>query len=136
MAEFKRQSGMSMLGILAILLMVGFFAMCAIRISPPYFEYLSVKNIVSNVAVAPESAQESIRDIRRALDSNFNTNQIYELDAKDVNIYRKSGKTYIDANYEVRLPIIWRIDAVVRFDDLLYVVGEAEPVSPQSVPKS
>ena len=39
----QRQSGMSIPGILVIMIMVGFFVMCAIRMAPPYFEYLSVK---------------------------------------------------------------------------------------------
>ena len=132
----RRQSGMSIIGILVILLMLGFFALCAIRLSPPYFESLSVRNIVSNVAMAPETPEASIRQIRRKLDSNFNTNQIYELKAKDVNVFRKSGKTYIDASYEVRMPIVWRIDAVINFDDMFYEVGKPEPVEPVLAPKN
>jgi hypothetical protein len=48
---------------------------------------------------------------------------------KDVEVYRLKGKTYIDGNYEVRLPLVWRIDAVLKFDDLLYQVGDPEPLS-------
>ena len=132
----QRQSGMSVVGIFAILLMLGFFALCAIRISPPYFESLSVENIISNIAANPDTAEASIRQIRLNTDANFNTNQIYELDAKDVSVFRASGKTYIDARYEVRLPILWRIDAIVKFDDLFYVVGEPDPVAPVAMPKT
>ena len=131
-----RQSGMSIVGMLIILLMLGFFALCIIRISPPYFEHLSVKNIISNIAAEPDTVEASIRQIRRNIDSNFNTNQIYELKAKDVNVFRKSGKTYIDASYEVRMPIVWRIDAVINFDDMFYEVGKPEPVEPVLAPKN
>jgi hypothetical protein len=136
MTARRRQSGMSILGIFAILLMLGFFALCAIRIAPPYFEYLSVKNTISNIATESDTAEISIRQIRRKIDANFNTNQIYELEAKDVNVFHKGGKTYIDANYEVRLPILWRIDAVVNFDDLFYVLGEPDPIPPIEAPKT
>ena len=44
-------------------------------------------------------------------------------------IYRRRGKTYIDASYEVRVPIVGRIDAVMKFDDLLYEVGSPEPLT-------
>jgi Domain of unknown function (DUF4845) len=124
----QRQSGMSMLGILAILLMVGFFILCAIRIIPPYTEYLTVRGIVSKMATETDPVTESPSDIRRKFANLFNTNQIYELDYKDVEIYSKGGKTYIDANYEVRLPIIWRIDAVLKLDDLFYEVGNPRPL--------
>jgi hypothetical protein len=47
----------------------------------------------------------------------------------EVKVYRSKGKTYIDGDYEVRLPVVWRIDAILKFDDLLYRVGDPEPLS-------
>jgi len=120
---------MSILGILMIMIMVGFFFMCAVRMSPPYFEYLSVKDIISRIASEHDSEKQGISQIRRKIADIFNTNQIYELDPREVEVYRKKGKTYIDANYEVRLPIMGRIDAVLKFDDLLFVTGSPEPVA-------
>ncbi len=131
----QRQSGMSILGILFIMLMVGFFILCAVRILPPYAEYLSVKDIVSRVAEETDPVTESPADVRRKFANIFNTNQIYKLNYKDVEIYSKNGKMYIDANYEVRLPIIWRIDAVLKLDDLLYEVGNPKPLSEPPVDK-
>ena len=124
-----RQSGMSIFGILAILAMLGFFAMCIIRMSPPYFEYLSVKDIIQRVVLDPETVSASPGDIRRKLANVFNTNQIYELEYKDVKVFHRAGKKYIDARYEVRLPVVWRIDAVLKFDDLLYEVGDQRPLT-------
>jgi hypothetical protein len=132
----QRQSGMSILGVLSIMLMVGFFIMCAVRMVPPYTEYLSVRDIIARMAMETDPVTDSPSDIRRKLASIFNTNQIYKLDYREVEIYSKSGKTYIDANYEVRLPIIWRIDAVLKFDDLLYEVGNPKPLPKPPVPKN
>jgi hypothetical protein len=130
MITHRRQSGMSILGIICILAMLGFFAMCIIRMSPPYFEYLSVKDIIVRIATEPETIGKSSSDIRRKIDFVFNTNQIYELNYKDVKVFDKSGKKYIDANYEVRIPIMWKIDAVLKFNDLLYQVGgDGRPVT-------
>jgi hypothetical protein len=135
MNGFRRQSGMSLLGILGVLLMLGFFAMCIIRMTPPFLEYLSIKDIISRIATDPATANESASDIRRRIANIFNTNQIYLLDPKEVEVFNREGKTYIDANYEVRLPIGWRIDAMMKFDDLLYVVGNGSPVTLPPVTK-
>jgi Domain of unknown function (DUF4845) len=124
----QRQSGMSILGILSIMLMVGFFIMCAIRMVPPYLEYRSVQGIISRIVMEPEVTTESAADLRRKIATRFNTNQIYLLDPKEVEVFSKGGKTYIDANYEARLPILWRIDAVMKFDDLLYELGDPKPL--------
>lgn len=131
----RNQSGTSMLGILCILLMLGFFAMNIIRMVPPYIEYMSVRDIIARIAMDPVTTDESPADIRRKISNIFNTNQIYLLDPKDVEVYSKSGNTYIDANYEVRLPVMWRIDSVLKFDDLLYQVGNPDPLTAPPVPQ-
>jgi hypothetical protein len=77
----------------------------------------------------PEMEAESTARIRRAIETRFNTNQIYELDPREVEIYRRKGKTYVDATYEVRLPIFGRIDAVLKFDDLIFELGVPDPVT-------
>jgi|TARA_R110002072_G_scaffold36193_7_gene106630 hypothetical protein len=109
--------------------MLGFFAMCLIRMFPPYFEYLTVRTIISKIAMDADSTIETNSTIRRKIANVFNSNQINQLAPSDVKVYRLKGKTYIDANYEVRLPIVWRVDAVLKFDDLLYRVGDPEPLS-------
>ena len=135
MITHRRQSGMSILGILCILAMLAFFALSFIRMSPPYFEYLSVKDIISDIVMDPETPSRSPSEIRRKIAYVFNTNQIYELDWKEVKVFDSKGKTYIDANYEVRLPIIWRIDAVLKFDDLLYQIGNPKSLTTSPVAK-
>lgn len=122
-----RQSGMSVTGMLVIAVMVGFFVMCAVRMIPPYLEYKTVKQIVSKVASEKADDEVTIPAIRRRIANLFNTNQIYALSPRDVKVFRKDGKTYIDASYEVRTPVAGRIDAVMTFDDLTFVVGEPAP---------
>ena len=119
----RHQAGMSFPGMLIIAIMVGFFIMAAIRLIPPYAEYLSIKKIVQQVALDHDPNTQSMATIRRRLGKMFNTSQIYGLKVEDIDIYRKKGKTYIDANYEARVPMIGRIDAVVKFDDLVYITG-------------
>jgi hypothetical protein len=136
MVEQRRQSGMSLLGMLCILLMLGFFAMSIIRMLPAYVEYLSVKDIISRIAMEPDTATDSVSDIRRKIANIFNSNQINYLQPKEVEVFNKSGKTYIDANYEVRLPVMWRIDSVLKFDDLLYEVGNPTSLPPLPADKN
>ncbi|MDG2410801.1 MAG: DUF4845 domain-containing protein [Halioglobus sp.] len=125
----SRQHGMGIFGILGVLAMLGFFAMCIIKMTPPYLEFLSIRGIVTDIVKDPDSVDKSSSEIRRKLDYTFNTNQIYELDWKDVEVYQKKGRHYIDARYEVRMPIMWRVDAVLKFDDLLFEIGDPAPLT-------
>ncbi|WP_165954370.1 DUF4845 domain-containing protein [Seongchinamella unica] len=124
MRTLKRQQGMSIPGMLIIAIMAGFYIMCIVKIVPHYFEYLSVKDIITQVANEHEPGTTTVGQVRRRIDNLFNTNQIYALKIGDVEIYREKGNTYIDASYEARVPIAGRLDAVLKFDDLLFVAGK------------
>jgi len=112
------QRGMSLPAIMLVVAMVGFFVMSGIRMLPRYMEYLSIREIVETVAREYNPDEEDLADIRRRLDTMFNTNQINDLQPKDVEIFHKEGRTYIDASYEARVPIMGIVDAVMTFDDL------------------
>jgi type II secretory pathway pseudopilin PulG len=123
MQTLNSQRGMSLLGMLIIAMMVGFFIMAGIRIAPSYIEYLTVKEVVERAASEHSLEEDTIADVRRKLSTLLNTNQVYDIDFKDIEVFREDGKTWIDARYEVRVPMLWRIDAVVKYDDLLYEAG-------------
>jgi hypothetical protein len=123
MVNYRRQQGLGVLGLLIIAVMVGFFVMSGIRIAPGYLEYLTVRDTVIRVAEEFDREEDTIADIRRALAGYFNTNQIKGLDYRDVRIERREGYIFIDASYEQRIPLVWRIDAVVKYDDLVFEAG-------------
>lgn len=120
----QRQSGMSIPGMLIIAIMAGFYVLCAVKLIPVYTEYLSIKQILTTVADEYVPGTTTTGQIRRKLENMFNTNQIYAMEARDVQVYRKGGKTFLDANYEGRVTISGRLDVVLRFDDLLFVAGQ------------
>jgi len=123
MNQPSQQRGMSIPSMLLVLAMVGFFVMCAIRMAPRYLEYLSIQEIVSTVAREYNPDEDDLPDIRRRLAAMFNTNQINDLQPKDVEVFHKDGKTYIDASYEARVPVMGIVEAVMVFDDLKIETG-------------
>ena len=120
-----KQRGISILGFLMIAIMVGFFVMAGLRIAPGYFEYLTVRDIVKRVATEFDRDIDNISDIRRSLADYLNTNQVKSISYKEIIIERRDGEIVIDASYEDRQPLFWRIDAVVKYDDLLFVAGSS-----------
>jgi hypothetical protein len=115
---------MAIWGMIVIAIMVGFYVLCIIKLTPVYTEYLAVKDILTKVANEHVPGSTTTGQMRRRLDNLFNTNQIYGLKPKDVEIYRKDGKTFIDGSYEGRVTIAGKLDAVLRFDDLVFVAGQ------------
>jgi len=123
MTQRQRQVGASIPTILLFVAMLGFFVMCIVKMTQPYLEYLSIREIIGNIAQEHRPEEEGIDDIRRRIRRTFNTNQIYGLKPSEVEVFREEGKTYIDANYEARVHLFANIDVVMKFEDLKYLAG-------------
>ena len=118
-----RQRGIGILGILSIMIMVGFFVMAGLRVAPGYFEYLTLRDIVKRVASEFNKDTDTISDIRRSLADFLNTNQITAISYKEIIIERREGEIIIDASHEDRQALFWRFDVLVKYDDLQYTAG-------------
>lgn len=118
-----RQRGIGMLGLLLIAIMVGVYVLAAIRIVPGYIEYQAVRGIIKRVAEEYQRDSDTSADIRRSLSGYLNTNQVKAINYRDVELRREEGKLIIDGSYEQRVPLFWRIDLVMRYDDLAFEAG-------------
>jgi len=90
----------------------------------PYTTLFRSRELVIEAAEGYDDEEDTIADIRRALAGSFNMNQIKTIGPRDVEITREEGRVMVDANYEDRIPLFWRLDAVVKYDDLVFVAGE------------
>jgi hypothetical protein len=114
----SRQRGFSFWGIALNVLIFGAFLVVVLRVTPLYVEYLTVKDVISRAGAEYDPSKQGLGDIRTHIRKLLNTSQIYVITADDVEIVREKGKVVIDANYEVRFPLVWIIDGVMKFEDL------------------
>jgi hypothetical protein len=121
MKTLKRQSGMSMFGVLIIMGLTSFFLLVTIRLLPTYMDGRGLKTVLEGV-VAGSTPGESLQDINRRIVSTFITNQIDVMDPRKVKVYRDKGKILIEANYEKRTNLFKGVDAVLMFTDLTFVI--------------
>lgn len=124
MTRMYSQRGATLISMLALAVMLGTLVTMGLRLLPAYLEYRSVRSVLLNIAGDSSLREAPIRDVRVRLDNLFNTNQIKALRASEVKVTRDRGKLELDGRYEVRTHLIANIDAVVRFEDLVFVVGE------------
>ncbi len=113
-----RQRGFSFWGIALNVLIFGAFLFAVLRVAPLYVEYLTVKDVIARAGAEYDPSKQGLGDIRTHIRKLLNTSQIYVITADDVEIIREKGKVVIDANYEVRFPLVWIIDGVMKFEDL------------------
>lgn len=125
----SNQRGLSTLSMLAILLVAVFFGTCAIKMSPAIIEYSTVQRTTESVVEMATEKKMSNAEIRAAFSKRFQVNMTDVIGIKDIEITRKDGKTTINANYEVRVPLMFNIDVVMKFENLVYSFASTPPES-------
>jgi hypothetical protein len=121
MRILKRQSGMSMFGLLIMMGLFSFFLMVSIRLLPAYMEGRSMKTILEGVVVA-SNPEEPLSAIKRRIMNSFIANRVEALRPRQVKVYREKGRIVINANYEKRVPMFQGVDAVIMITDNILVI--------------
>ena len=127
-SDVGRKRGNAGFGLWAIttnLVFLGLLLVAALRVAPGYFEYLTVKDIVMRAVVEQPVPGENIPQLRNRLAALLRTNQVRGVEIDDIAIYPERGVIVVDARYEIRFPLFWMLDGVMKFDDL---VVETSPV--------
>ena len=121
MRTLKRQSGMSMFGLLVIMGLFSFFLMVSIRLLPSYMEGYSLMSILEGVATA-SNKEEPLGVIKKRIMNAFIANHVDAISSRQVKVYREKGTIVINANYEKRVPLFKGVDAIFVFTDHVIVI--------------
>lgn len=118
----SRQTGLGMIQWAVIISIAGLLGLCAFRLVPIYLDHITIRQVVKNAAEDPESRKMTAAEIRKSMQGAFLTNRIETIKLKDIKFKTERGLITMDASYEVRVPLIYNIDAVVKFDNLVYEI--------------
>lgn len=111
----KRQRGLTLIGFVIVLAVVGFFAYIGMQLFPVYGEYYSVVSAMKGVQSEPGVATMSPERIKDLLFRRFYISYVESVKPENVRVSRKEGYT-LTVKYEVRRPLIYNIDFVASFD--------------------
>ena len=112
----KRQQGMTMIGILFVLALIGVIGYAGMRILPLYLNYMKVAR--SMEATAAEFKGDSVDQaaLRRTLEKHWQIEDIDSVEAKDVEINKGEGVTTMHVAYDDSAPYIANVSLTVHFD--------------------
>jgi hypothetical protein len=114
----SRQSGITLIGFVIVLLVLGFFAFMAMKLVPSYIEYFGVKKAMNQIATSGANGQD-LDAIRR--DLMFKMGFQYVDDAtiapKDITLDRANNGAVLNVNYEKQIHFIYNIDFLLHFDN-------------------
>jgi Tfp pilus assembly major pilin PilA len=111
----RRQRGITLLGFIIVMAVVGVFAYIGFKLFPMYQEYYAVKSALKSLAGEPGIANTDpgrIMDLYlRRLYMNYSSN----VKREHVKIERGDGGWVMTVQYEVRKPIVANLDVVGKF---------------------
>jgi hypothetical protein len=123
MIERKAQSGMSTLALLLVAVVAGFFLLCLVKIGPVYMQSWTVNSIVTQTAEEARSEKLGKAEIYDRIAKKILINSVTDMTMDDVEVRGQGEDLEIDANYEVRKPLLFNIDVMVKFDNMTMKVN-------------
>ncbi|MDD3447701.1 MAG: DUF4845 domain-containing protein [Gammaproteobacteria bacterium] len=111
------QRGMTAIGWLIVLGLVAFFALLVLRLTPVYLEHYKVTSALQSLHEEPFITRKDPSEIMKLLMRRLDIDDVDRVKRDNVKIENQQGKLTIRVTYEVRIPMIANVDAVVSFDD-------------------
>lgn len=119
-----RQRGMTFLGILVIVIVVGAWLYAGIRLVPKYLEYTKVAATLEKVRDEYESNPGTTEfDLRKAIERHFDIEMVEVITSNDIEIKREGAVFYVRAAYDDTVPLAGNVSFLVEFDKSVEVAA-------------
>ena len=112
----RTQSGMTLIGFIFVLAVVGVFVYTGMKVIPMYSEYYGVKQAMKGMSLEPGINNASPDRIRNLFFRRLYVNYSEHVEAKHLKIERIPGGWKLSVKYEVRTPLIANLDVIGNFD--------------------
>jgi Domain of unknown function (DUF4845) len=119
-----RQGGMTFLGILVLVVVVGAWVYSGIRLTPKYLEYMKVAATLEKVRDEYENNPGTTEFmLRKSVERHFDIESVTVIDLNDVEIKRDGGLFLMRAAYEDTVPLVGNVSFLVQFDKAVEVTA-------------
>lgn len=109
------QRGMTAISWLFALILIGFFALVAMRLVPVYLDSYKVTSSLESLRSAGAEVR-SPGELRSLLMKRLQINMVDAVQPQDVHIENRGDVTWVNVAYENRKPLFGNVDLVVSFD--------------------
>jgi hypothetical protein len=117
-----RQRGMTFLGIVVLVIVVGAWVYSAIRLTPKYLEYVKVAATLEKVRDEYDSNPGTTDFmLRKAIERHFDIEMVDVITSNDIEIRKEGGTFFMRAAYDTTVPLVSNVSFLVSFDKTVEV---------------
>ncbi|MGZ5009629.1 MAG: DUF4845 domain-containing protein [Methylobacter sp.] len=115
--SLKRQQGLTLISLVFILGLIGFFVMLTLKIVPIYLDHGKVKSALEALKATPELQTKSEYEIRDSLNKRFSINYVYDVKPEDIKVTKHGNYVKVDIEYETVVKLVSNLSALAEFHD-------------------
>ncbi len=112
----RTQSGLTLIGFIIVLAVLGMAAYIAMKLVPMYAEYYAVKQALNGLQVEPGIGTETPARIQDLFFRRLYISYADNVKPENVKLKRIENGWQMDVNWEVRKPMMGNIDVVGKFN--------------------
>jgi hypothetical protein len=117
----QRQLGMTFIGLLCILALVGAIGYAGIRLVPLYLNYMKLARTMESAATEFKGEHPDLSGVRKSLDRHWAIEDITAVEQKDIEITKDNGGLQLHVAYDDTVPYVANISLSVHFDKTVKV---------------
>ena len=117
----RPQLGMTFIGILCILALVGVIAYAGIRLVPVYLNYMKVARTMEVTATEFKGENPDVGGMRRSLEHHWIIEDPSAVDVKDIEITKDDSGVSMHVVYDDAVPYLANVSLSVHFDKTVKV---------------
>ena len=114
--RMRPQQGMTFIGLLCILVLVGIIGYAGVRLVPVYLNYMKLARTMESAATEFKGENPDLAGVRKSLDRHWAIEDITAVEQKDIEITKDDGGMQMHVAYDDSVPYIGNISLSVHFD--------------------
>ena len=121
----QSQRGITFIGFVLMMCVVGFFAYVAMKVVPVYSEYMGVVKSMNQLLTEPGIGSKDISEIRQLLNVKFDIQYVDEnmIPPQNIQLKKQSGAASLRIFYDKRIDFLYNVDLLISFDKTVNLSG-------------
>ncbi len=115
----SKQRGMTVIGLLLVLIAIGFVAVVAMKVVPMYIQYFSIKSTIESILKEPQVAQMSAQEIQNGIQRRFDIGYVNNIAARDLKIRNDRSGRVLDLVYQDERELFYGLFVVLKVNETI-----------------
>jgi hypothetical protein len=117
----RRQQGMTFIGLMCILVLVGIVGYAGVRLTPVYLNYMKLVRTMESAASEFKGETANVESVRTSISRHWDIEDITGINQKDIEITKDDGGLTLHAVYDDAVPYVANVSLSVHFDKTVKV---------------